>query len=101
MPIATQLIHGIYRCADDPETTWNPNDITIAVKETEKSYIFTLIKDNTRYTDSHIDMLFSKSNRIAINKNRSPHTIRVFDDHSFTIYPYRNGVPFYFELLED
>ena len=46
--------------------------IVMDVKETDKSYIFTLLELESRYSASHMQHLFSKSNRVIIRKNRGP-----------------------------
>lgn len=74
--------------------------IIMDVKETEKSYIFALVDFQTRYGGAHIEMLFSKSKRVVIRKNKGGHAMRVWDDRSFTFYPYQAGVPYLFEKVE-
>ena len=77
---------GIYKCEPDGAR----GVVTIRVKETEKSYVFTLI-----------DMLFAKSGRAVIPRDKpSPHAIPWKGDGWFTIYPYRAGIPFLFNLAE-
>jgi len=71
--------------------------ITIEVKETEKSYIFKLVKNTYRYSSAQIDMLFSKSNNVTINKLKNTHPIIDYGNW-FVIYPYQSGIPFLFEL---
>ena len=89
---------GRYKCFGGDE--WNPNDITIEAKETEKSYILKMVEDRTRYPSAHMEMLFSKSEKIVIPKiNRKPggHPIRDYNTW-FVIYPFQAGIPFLFEL---
>ena len=71
--------------------------ILMDVKETDKSYIFTLVELDSRYSASHMQLLFSKSKRVVIRKNRGGHAIRVWSDDDFTLYPFQAGIPYYFE----
>lgn len=85
------------------EKTDNPLDnycITMDVKETDKSYIFTLVDFQTRYGGAHIEMLFSKTKRVVIRKNKGGHAMRVWNDKSFTFYPYQAGIPYLFEKTD-
>ncbi len=91
------LISGQYKATENGMFGY---EIIISVKETEKSYILNLINSNSRYSPAHMDMLFAKSNRVKIDKEKSKHAMRVWSDKDFTIYPFRTGIPFYFELAE-
>ena len=78
-------------------------EITIAVKETQKSFIIQLLENTCHYSPAHIDMLFKDSNKVTINKEKSKHAMR-FGDISkdwFVIYPFQAGIPFAFDLVED
>lgn len=92
------LISGQYKATKDGLFGY---EITIDAKETEKSYILNLISNNSRYSPAHIDMLFAKSNKVKIDKEKSQHAMRVWSNNDFTIYPFRAGIPFYFELMDD
>ena len=70
--------------------------IVMDVKETDKSYIVTLVELDSGYSASHMQLLFSKSKRAVIRKDRSGHAIRVWSDDDFTLYPFQAGIPFYF-----
>lgn len=74
--------------------------IVMEVKETEKSYIFTLIDFQSRYSAGHIELLFSKSKRVLLRKNKGGHAMRVWDNKSFTFYPYQAGIPYLFEKID-
>lgn len=91
------MVHGTYRCKKD----YGEVDITIEVKETEKSYILTLVSDDSRYSPAHIEMLFKKSKRVKINKEYNGHPM-IWGSRKeyFVIYPYQSGIPFLFELCE-
>ena len=87
---------GIYHCGMVRNCGFDIIDITISVKST-----LTLIEDKSRFKDGHIKMLFDKGKTATIGKDKpSRHAIIDWGDDSFTIYPFRNGVPFYFVLEE-
>lgn len=88
---------GIYIAKND-ESILSSYTIRMDVKETEKSFIFKLVDFQSRYCAEHIEMLFRKSNKFVLRKNKGGHGIRVWDDDSFTFYPYQAGVPYFFEL---
>ncbi len=75
--------------------------IEMEVKETDSSYIFELKKNTCRYSPGHMDMLFQKGNRVVLKKKGGKHALRFsdFEDHRnwFVLYPFRAGIPFYFE----
>lgn len=73
--------------------------IVVDVKETDKSYIMQLVEFNSRYSASHISLLFSKSKRVVLNKKKGGFAIRSWSDDSFTFYPFQAGTPYYFEKL--
>jgi len=67
------------------------------VKETEKSYIFKLLEKHNRYADGQLETMFGGKDRIVLPKNKpSRHSMRVWNEQEFTIYPFQVGVPFYF-----
>ena len=75
--------------------------IVMEVKETEKSYVFKLVEYDNRYGYDHIERMFNGKERKTIRKDKPcGHTIRVWGDDSFTIYPFQVGIPFYFKLEE-
>lgn len=82
-------------------SSWDSYDIIVSVKETEKAYKFTLEKMEAYCPPSQIEMLFKDSHSITIRKNRSCHAINEWSDGTFTIYPFRSGIPFYFEPVEN
>lgn len=88
---------GLYKHIKDDEY-FNRVKIIIEVSETAKSYIFELINNTFRYSPAHIDMMFAKSDRVIIKKEKNPHTIILGNDY-FVIYPYRAGIPFLFEYM--
>ncbi len=87
---------GLYKSEFDNEYGVDWYRITIEVKETEKAYIFRLVELKERYSADRIKILFKNSNRVVIKKNNSNHAIKKFSDHDFTIYPFRDGIPYWF-----
>lgn len=94
------LKQGIYK-AENGDSILDSYEIVMEVKETEKSFIFKLIKLESRYSADHIRLLFSKSNKVILRKQNSGHAMRTWKDDTFTIYPYQAGIPYYFKLIED
>lgn len=88
---------GLYKCSHDNHMNDN-GSVVIEVSETAKSYIFNLIDNTFRYSPAHIDMLFAKSDRISIRKEKSPHAI-IEGNNYFVIYPYCAGIPYLFEYM--
>jgi len=95
---------GVYWCSED----WHGSptlDIKVRLKETEKSYVLTLIEDKSRFPSGHIEMMFKDSDTVHIPKenNRTRHAMNTVDgmDNWFCIYPDRAGVPFSFNWIED
>jgi len=96
--VGDNIQEELYKCNYDNHMYADKNAfIGINVKETEKSYIFELMKNTYRYSPAQIDMLFSKSDNVTINKFKNPHPIRDYGNW-FVIYPYQSGIPFLFEL---
>lgn len=90
---------GLYK-AENNDGIFDQYKIVMDVKETEKSYTFNLIEFDTRYSATQMEDLFRNKKKVIIKKNRGGHAMRVWDDESFTFYPYQAGVPFYFELIK-
>lgn len=88
---------GIYVAKND-ENIWDSYMIRMEVKETEKSYVFKLVDFQSRYSAAHIEMLFEKSNKFILRKNKGGHAMRIWGDDNFTFYPYQAGIPYFFEL---
>ena len=91
---------GIY-LAENNDSIFDEYKITMEVKETEKSYIFQLVEFKSRYSAAHIEMLFKKSKRVVIKKNKGGHAMRIWSDEDFTFYPYQAGIPYWFKRLEE
>lgn len=77
----------------------NDRQVFIHVKETEKSFSFRLLDRQSRYLDPPLDDFF-KNGTGKILKSGSKHAICVWSDESFTLYPYRVGVPFLFHKID-
>lgn len=71
-------------------------DIMLDVKETANSYILLLIKNDVKYDAPQIDDMFFKKEKVIIKKSGSEHALNDWQDGSFTLYPYRVGVPYLF-----
>lgn len=92
---------GVYTARNN-DSIWSAYEVKMNVRETEKSYIFELVSLESRYAADHIAMLFKKSNKFVLGKNKGGHAMRVWDDTSFTIYPFQAGTPYYFKAdVED
>ena len=95
------MLEAVLYRAENNDGLFHQYSITMNVKETEKSYIFTLVEFNSRYSASQIEYFFSKSKRVVMLKGRSGHAIRVWSNTDFTLYPFQAGIPFYFQLIDD
>lgn len=93
------LKEGLY-ISENHENALEAYTIKMHVKETEKSYIFTLIDFESRYSGAHIEMLFKNSKRFVLRKNRGGHALRLWGDDNFTLYPYQAGIPYFFKMVE-
>lgn len=94
------LKQGLYRAVNN-SNIWDEYEITMQVKETEKAYIFQLVDFKSRYSGAHIEMLFKKSKRVVIRKDKGGHVIRVWSDHGFVFYPYQDGKPYAFDMVDE
>lgn len=72
--------------------------VVLRVRETPRAFSITLVELNTRYGATQIQDLFRTTKNVLIRKEGSKHALTVWDDESFTLYPYRVGVPYYFTL---
>ena len=97
--ILIMLKQGIYK-AENNDSIWDSYSVKMHVKETDKAYIFQLIDLDTLYSAAHIEMMFKRSKRFVLKKNRGGHAMRIWSDGDFTIYPYQAGIPYYFKLVE-
>lgn len=91
------LRQGLY-IAENNESIWDSYTIKMNVKETDKSYIFQLVEFKSRYSGTHIEMLFRNSNRVVLRKNKGGHGMRIWGDDNFTFYPYQAGIPYFFKM---
>ena len=66
------LKQGIYK-AENGDSIFDSYEIVMEVKETEKSFIFKLIKLENRSGADRIQLLFSKSNKVIL-RNRTADT---------------------------
>lgn len=93
------LKKGLY-VAESNDNYLDAYIVKMNVKETEKSYVFELVDFKSRYSATHLEMLFKNSNRVLLNKQKGGHAMRVWSDEDFTFYPYQAGIPYYFRLME-
>ena len=77
----------------------NAFHIVIDVKETHKSYILQLVEFDSRFSATHISLLFSKSKRVVLSKSKGGHAIRKWCNGTFTFYPFQAGIPYYFKRV--
>lgn len=91
------LKEGLYIATND-ENIWDAYNIKMKVKETEKSFVFELIEFSSRYSGAHIEMLFKKSKRFVLKKDKGGHAMRVWGEDNFTFYPYQAGIPYFFKM---
>ena len=96
----TKRLCGRY-LAENKDDFLKAYHIVMDVKETDKSYIMQLIEFNSRYSASHISLLFPKSKRVLLSKKRGGFSIKNWGDNTFTFYPFQAGIPYYFEKLPD
>ena len=94
------LIDGMY-LAEHNNSMFDRYKIIVRVTECEKSYKLELIKCESRYSPAHIDALFEKSKTVVISKRSVKHVIRLWSDESFTLYPFKSGIPFSFRLMDE
>ena len=91
------MIKGVY--VYESKEMWNSGIVKVQLKETEKSWVLTLLENTIRYCPAHLDMLFKNGNRAVIRKERSEHWFEFTESewgNYFLIYPYRAGIPFLF-----
>lgn len=87
----TKRLCGRY-LAENKDDFLKAYHIVMDVKETDKSYIMQLIEFNSRYSASHISLLFSKSKRVLLSKKRGGFSIKNWGDNTFTFYPFQAGI---------
>ena len=89
--------NGLYEYKDDGFP--GGGHVVIDVTETEKMYTFKLVENTCRYDPWRISSLFKKSTQARIKKYRSKHSVMTWDN-GFVIYPYRDGIPYLFLLMD-
>lgn len=101
------MLNGIYKCtitkqyANTGDEVFTMGDIIVRAKDSEKSLALTLLENTVRYDAPQIDDMFRENKTIKINKRGSKHAYNEWGDNSFTLYPYRVGVPYIFELITE
>lgn len=86
--------NGLYKCE------MRTGEIFVSVKDTKAALSLKLISNSVKYDAPQIDDMFFGRETVNINKRGSKHSYIDFRDNSFTLYPYRVGVPYYFELTD-
>lgn len=94
-----ELKSGVYKCKHNSEYRWKCGEIIILLRNLPKTYELKLIKNTIRYDAPQIDDMFRDKRIIRIRKDYSPHAFNVWGEDNFTLYPYRVGVPYYFEMV--
>lgn len=93
------LATGLYRAENLDCNVYDRYQIDLQVKETPSSFIFTLIKFDSKYGALQIEDMFRNTNKVTIRKEKSRHAVRDWGDDSFTLYPYHVGVPYLFNKI--
>lgn len=86
--------NGLYKCE------MRTGKIFVSVKDTKAALSLKLISNSVKYDAPQIDAMFYETKEVKIKKPGGRHGYVDFGDNSFTLYPYRVGVPYYFELTE-
>ena len=94
------LKSGIYIAANESAIFTNNYEFIIEVEEKPKSYVFKFVR-KSGYCPSQIEMLFEDRDKVTIKKEKSLHSVSVWSEEDFTIYPYRAGIPIWFEYDEN
>jgi hypothetical protein len=94
------LKSGIYIAAVESAILTNNYEFIIEVEEKPKSYVFKFVR-KSGYPPTAIEAVFDKKNKITIYKDMSQHSVSVWSEEDFTIYPFRMGVPIWFEYDEN
>ena len=94
-----ELKSGVYKYVFDSDYSWRYGEVIIILRNLPKSYEFNLIKNTVRYDAPQIDDMFRDKRIIRIKKDYSPHALNIWGEENFTLYPYRVGVPYYFEMV--
>lgn len=71
----------------------------VAVEETDKMYKMTLVSLDMADWCPHIEMMFHHSvgDSVYFRKRHGRHAVYDWGDDTFTIYPFKAGIPYYFE----
>lgn len=98
--------NGLYKCEVKKDYAELPaplcvGEIILFVKDTKNTLSLKLISNTVKYDAPQIDDMFFGWETVNISKRGSKHSYVDFRDNSFTLYPYRLGVPYYFEFAEE
>ena len=95
------LKKGLYVSKDD--SFLDPREkyeITVDVNESLYSLVLTLIDLESKYGATQIRDMFANSKKVIIQKPGGLHGFVIWNEQSFTLYPFRVGVPFTFDLKD-
>lgn len=87
------MLNGLYTHRGDYGT------ITVRMRETKASFVIQLVNNTGRWIDPPLDDVFRDTDKCVIRKSGSKHAL-TFWEGGFCIYPYRVGVPFAFDLID-
>lgn len=88
-----ELCSGIYIMSD-----YKNNETLVNVKVGKKTIIFELIGEKPRFTYADIDEFLYNNKKRIVNKDKSRHTITIWNETLFTLYPFQSGNPYLFKL---
>lgn len=93
-----------YRMLNDH---WLDEDVIVEMKKTEKTVTITPISTRPKYTPGCIDDLWHNG-KLVIREPKpggrikiTRHLLKDWGDGEYTLYPHREGIPFYMKPLED
>ena len=87
------MISGKYACRSEAGT------VTVDVKETAAAFTLRLVHNTGRWIDPPLDDVL-RTGKCVIKKGGSKHAM-TFWDGGFCLYPFRAGVPFAFDAVDE
>ena len=87
------MISGRYACHSEAGT------VTVDVKETAAAFTLRLVHNTGRWIDPPLDDVLRRG-KCVITKGGSKHAM-TFWDGGFCLYPFRAGVPFAFDAVDE
>lgn len=74
--------------------------VTVDMKETETAFTIRLVHNTGRWIDPPLDDVLRDTGKCVVKKGGSKHGM-TFWDGGFCLYPFRVGVPFPFEAVDE